>query len=94
MNGEHFGEHLVNILVNTFLREVNIMNTSRVFNSIIIKNTKLRKYTCMYVRKVFIMFTDRSKIFTKVFTKYSLNYSLSFFILGGKFTTLVTRRLF
>lgn len=52
MKSEHFGEHLVNTLVNTLLREVNTMNSLRVythFSNIKIKVYKGNVYTYVYM---------------------------------------------
>ena len=84
MKSEHFGEQLVNTLVNSFLREVNIMNSLRVYTPFIIKKKvykSIHKYihACVYTVKVFIVFTNRRKLFTKPFTNYAPNHSLNYY---------------
>jgi hypothetical protein len=72
---EYLYEHFMNTFMNTFLREMNTMNTFWVFNYLFNKYTKLYNYTrkCVYVRKVFIVFINRVKVFIKVFIKCSQN---------------------
>lgn len=81
---EHFGEHLVNTLVNTFLREVNTLKSLRIYTRFFISSSVIlvksyiiyiRVRTCVYVRKVFIVFINRDKVFTKPFTNCSPNYT-------------------
>lgn len=80
MKSEHFGEHLVNTLVNTLLREVNTMNSLSIYTRFLmlkIRHKSLHKGTrvYIYVLKARKVFTNRRKLFTKPFTNYSLNYS-------------------
>jgi len=82
MKSEHFGEHLVNTLVNTLLREVNTMNSLSIYTHF--SNIKIKVYkgihkcihVCVYVLKARKVFTNRRKLFTKPFTNYSLDHSL------------------
>ena len=55
MISEHFGEHLVNTLVNTFPQLMNTMNTPR-FTQILFLKKKKSVRLCI-ILKVFIMFT-------------------------------------
>ena len=58
MNSEHFGEHLVNTLVNTFLREVNTMNTLQgdsylyIKKKEILRSSLIRSWVCLYLQSV------------------------------------------
>lgn len=90
MKSEHLGEHLVNTWVNTFLREVNTLNTLRVYTRIF-KNVKRATLVILvstyynviytharkyvYALKPRIVFTNRYKVFTKPFTNCSPDYS-------------------
>lgn len=81
MKSERFGEHLVNTLVNTSLREVNTMNSLSIYTHF--SNIKIKVYkgihkcihVCVYVLKARKVFTNRRKLFTKPFIKCSLNCS-------------------
>ena len=87
MKSVHFGEHLVNTLVNTFLREVNTFDSLRVYTRFVCVIYNIYRYvnysllpittsnTCVYVFKVRKVFTTRSKVFTKAFTNCSPNHS-------------------
>jgi len=78
MISEHFGEHLVNTLVNTFLREVNTMNTLQVYihlyNKIkeILRSSLIRSCVSSYIESVHCVHQQIQSVH-QVFTKCSLN---------------------
>jgi hypothetical protein len=76
MNSEHFYEHIMNTFMNTFLREMNTMNTSRVYMPLYCKNKNIytvKRGVWLYSREVFILFINRFKVFMEVFINYSSN---------------------
>ena len=83
MISEHFGEHLVNTLVNTFLREVNTMNTLQgdsyhPNNKEILRSSLIRSYVCLYTQSVHCVHSLRESVHQSVHQVFTQP-----FIFGG-----------